>query len=135
MAIWDWFSTPKTVEKGIGIIEKVTDGIVAGIDKAWYTEEEKAEASQKAVETIIEMWKTLATENSEQSKARRVIAMAILKVYFTLLLMGVVVYGFDPDYAAFIFKIVKEISVLVAGVQFIYFGPHQISKIWKKGSE
>ncbi len=135
MAIWDWFSTPKTIDKGVDIVGKVTDGIMAGIDKAWFTPEEKSEASQKATETIINMWKTVATENSEQSKARREIAMAILKVYFSLLLMGVVVYGFNPEYAAFIFGVVKEISIMVSGVMFIYFGPHQIAKVWKKGAK
>jgi len=133
MSFWSWLtSTPKAVDTGLKVVEKAVDGIISGIDKAVYTPEEKAIASQKATETIIEMWKVVANENSEQSIARRTIAMMVLKVYFSLMLLGVAIYGYSAEYATFIFTIVKELSIMVAGIQFIYFGPHQIQKLLNK---
>uniref|UniRef100_A0A6M3LTN8 Holin n=1 Tax=viral metagenome TaxID=1070528 RepID=A0A6M3LTN8_9ZZZZ len=133
MSFWDWFKmTPRAVDTGLRVVEKAADGIIAGIDKAIYTPEEKAIALQKATETIIALWKAAASENSEQSKARRDIAFMVLKIYFSLMLIGVAVYGFNAEYAQFIFGVVKEVSIMVAGIQFIYFGPHQIQKLLNK---
>ncbi len=126
------FSAPKTIDKAVDIGAKVTDGIIAGIDKLWHTEEEKADAQQKGTETLLKFWEVIANENTEQSKARRVLAQMTFKVYFFLLLAGVAVYKFDAEYSRFIFEVAGTLTALVMGVAAIYFGPQQISKVWKK---
>ena len=126
------FVSPKSIDTAVETGAKITDGIIAGLDKIWFTQEEKAESRQKANETLLAFWKVIATENTEQSKARRQLAVMTFKVYFSLLLMSVAVYGFSVEYAKFIFSVAGILTVLVAGVAAIYFGPHQVSKIIKK---
>jgi hypothetical protein len=110
----------------------IADGVMAGLDKVWFTDEEKSEARQKGSDTLLKFWEVIANENTEQSKARRELAKMTFKVYFSLLLMAVAVYGFDVEYAKFIFSVAGVLTVLVTGIGAIYFGPQQISKIWKK---
>lgn len=126
------FTSKKTIDTAVETGAKVTEGIIAGIDKVWFTEEEKSDAQQKASETLLKYWETIATENTEQSKARRELAKMTFKVYFSLLLMAVGVYKFDPEYSAFIFTVAGTLTILVTGIGTIYFGPNQIAKIWKK---
>lgn len=133
MAFWQTlFGAPKTIDKALDIGEKITTGVVSGIDKCFYTDEEKAIALQKGSETILEFWKTVAAENTEQSIARRELAKMVFKSYFAMLFMTIAVYGFSKEMAKFIFDVANSYGVLVLGVGGIYFGPHQISKIWKK---
>lgn len=131
-AIKAMLGTPKTINTAVETGAKITDGIIAGLDKIWYTEEEKAEGRQKGSETLLKFWEVIANENTEQSKARRELARMTFKVYFSLLLMSVAVWGFSKEYAAFIFSVASVLTILVGGIGAIYFGPNQISKIWKK---
>ena len=126
------FSTPKTIDTAVETGAKITSGIISGLDKIWMTTEEKSDAQQKGTETLLKFWEVIANENTEQSKARRELAKMTFKVYFSLLLMAVAVYGFSEKYAAFIFSVAGTLTVLVMGVAAIYFGPNQISKIWTK---
>ena len=126
------FATPKAIDKALDVGEKITSGIISGLDKLIFTEEEKSDVQQKASETLLDFWKTIALENTEQSQARRMLATMTFKVYFFLLLAGVTVYGFDVGYSKFIFDVAGTMTWLVAGVAAIYFGPNQLSKIIKK---
>lgn len=125
-------ATPQTIDKAVDVGVKVTDGIMSGIDKIWHTEEEKADAQQKGTETLLEFWKVIANENTEQSKARRELAKMVFKTWLSLILMAVPVYGFDKEYAKFIFDVAGTLTVIVGGIAAIYFGPQQISKVWRK---
>ncbi len=58
------------------------DGAVSGIDAIFYTDEEKAVAKQKASDTVLKFWDTIARENTEQSQARRILARMTFQVYF-----------------------------------------------------
>lgn len=134
MANWfkTLFSTPDTISTAVRTGEKITDGIIAGLDKIYYTDEEKSDAQQKASETLLEYWKVISIENTEQSKGRRQLATMTFKTYLSLLLISVPVYGFDKEYAAFIFSVAGVLTIIVGAITAIYFGPHQIQKIWKK---
>ena len=125
----DIFSTPKTIEKAVDVGEKITTGLISGIDKCFYTNEEKSEALQKASETLLAFWGKTSEENSEQSTARRELAKMVFKSYFSMLFMTIAVYGFNAEYAKFIFDVANSFATLVLGVGAIYFGPHQLQKI------
>jgi len=137
MAWYDLFTaTTKTAENATKVIDTITTGIVSGIDKIWYTEEEKEdtlnkriEYRQKASETILEFVKAFANENSEQSKARREIAMMVIKSYFAMIFLAIATAGIAPTISTLIFKIISEIFWLVSMVAGTYFIPHQLSKI------
>lgn len=132
MSIFGWFgSGPKAVDTASDVVDKVSTGLVSGIDMMFYTEEEKAIAQRKNNELVYKFWELTAKENTQQSLARRELAKMTFKVYFSLILMGVGVYGFDPEYAKYIFDVVKGMSFLVVPIGAIYFGPHQFNKLKK----
>lgn len=118
-----------TVEVGGQIVNKATDGIISGLDKIAYTPEEKDDNKIIMRDQIVKMWSTFATENTEQSKARRELANMTFKVFFTLLLGAAAVWYFNPTYAKFLFGLAKEIIWLVGMVGATYFVPHQLSKL------
>jgi len=137
MAWYDIFSSSvKTAENATQVIETITTGVSAGIDKLWYTDEEKEdtinrriEYRQKASETMLEFVKAFASENSEQSKARREIAMMVIKSYFAMIFLAIATAGIVPEISTLIFSVIKEIFWLVSMVAGTYFIPHQLSKI------
>ncbi len=125
-------SSTKAIETTMETGEKIVDGLMSGLDKVWYTDEEKSDAKQKASETILKFWQCVANENTEQSKARRELAKMTFKVYFFFLLTALVLYGFDKEYAKFALGLAGAITFLVSAIGIIYFGPHQFQKIVKK---
>ena len=106
--------------------------MISGIDAIAYTDEEKADARQKGTETILKFWEVISKENTEQSKARRILAKMTFQVFFFFLLVAAVVYKFDPGYAKFLLILVGKIMFLVSAIGVIYFGPNHLQKIVKK---
>lgn len=128
------FALPKTADKVADMGKTIVDGAVSGIDAIFYTDEEKAAAKQKASETILKFWDSIAKENTQQSKARRELSKMTFQVFFFFLLAAAVVYKLDAEYARFLLGLAGKLTVLVSAIAVIYFGPHQLSKIakWKK---
>jgi hypothetical protein len=106
--------------------------LIAGIDKIADTDEEKAEAHQKGTETILKFWEVIVRENTEQSKARRMLAKMTFEVFFFFLLSAATVFKFDAELAKFLLQLAGKIMFLVSTIGVIYFGPHQLQKIVKK---
>jgi len=129
---WLKFLSPKTIDTAAEAGKKITDGIVDGIDAIWFTNEEKAAYKQKGTETILKFWELTAKENTQQSIARRELAKMTFKVFFFFLLSAAVVYKFDPVYSKILLGYADMIKFLVSAIAVIYFGPHQIQKIWKR---
>ena len=125
---WSNSATDKTLKIG----EKITDGITRGVDALIFTDEEKNQLRQHGAEILLDFWKSVSSENTQQSMARRELVKMTMQVFFTLLLVGVAVFKFDRVFADFIFSVAKEITWLVTLVAGIYFGPHQLSKIISK---
>lgn len=123
------FLSPKSIDKAVDAGKNITDGMIAGIDKVWYTNEEKAEAKQKASETILKYWEAIAKENTEQSKARRFLASLTFVVFFLFLVVSAGVYKWDIEYSKFLLDLAGKISWLVSAIAVIYFGPHQLQKL------
>ena len=133
MSWFSWFGTgEKAVDTASDVAKTVSNGLYNGLDMVWYTDEEKAQQSHKNNELLYKFWDLISKENTEQSKARRSMAESTLNVYFSLILMGVAVWGFSPSYAAYIFKVVGTLTYLTVPIGAIYFGPHQFAKLKKK---
>ena len=126
------FTSKSSIDKALDTGDKITTGLISGLDKIWYTDEEKSEARQKANDTILKFWKIIGSENSAQSTARRELAKMVFKVYFFLILLAVSVWKIDVNYADFIFTVVSDLSFLVSLIAGSYFIPHQLTKIMKK---
>ena len=136
MGLLNWLTgagaATKAAENVTDIGRTITSGVVSGIDALILTDEEKEQYSADAGKLYLKFWETFGSENSEQSRARRELAKMTFKVYFFLILLGVVVYRIDAEYASFVFDIVKSITWLVGMVAGAYFIPHQVSKVWTK---
>ena len=127
-----------TINTGAKIAEKATEGVINGLDACFYTDEEKAQdkqvtaqMQQKGFETILEFQKQYASENSEQSKARRDLAKMTFVVFYSLIFILITIWRVDAAWCKSAIDIIKIISsnyilLMVAGA---YFVPHQLSKI------
>lgn len=126
------FSTKKTIDIAVETGAKITDGIIAGIDVSILTKEEKIQYTHEGKKLVLEFWKTIAGENTQQSIARRELTKMVFKVYLSLCLMAVAVYPFSIAYATFILLLMKELFWLMSSIAVIYFGPQQLSKLKQK---
>jgi hypothetical protein len=86
-------------------LDKLTDGAVHGLDKIFFTKEEKAEANQKLSEWYL---KYLAA-TQPQNVARRVIAFIVVGLWAILVLLGVLIKWFNDAYATYVFEVLAEI--------------------------
>ncbi|MFK5947952.1 MAG: hypothetical protein QM500_04165 [Methylococcales bacterium] len=115
---------------GSGAADKAVDSISSGIDKMFYTDEEKADASQKGFDTFIK-WQE-ATQ--PQNVARRLIALIITFLFAGLIIAGCAVWPWFPDFSVFIFSMLSEL-VLPSYIVIIafYFGKRIISDFKNSG--
>jgi hypothetical protein len=98
---------------------KVIDGAVKGLDKIFFTQEEKAEANAKLSEWYL---KYLAATES-QNIARRFIAMVVVLLWAFLVLLGTTIRWFNESMSEFIFKILVDVVMtpfsIVIGFYFL----------------
>lgn len=103
--------------------ETVVNGAVSGIDKLFYTKEEKAENAVKMSEWFLRYLEATQPQNL----ARRFIALIIVVLWALLVLAGVAIYKFDADYSSFIFEVLRDIVMnpflIVMG---FYFAAHVV---------
>lgn len=146
MAWWSFLlGTPKSVENITETGNKIATGIVDGLDHLRFEDQERAEFSQRGAEIILQYWKTVGEENSQQSIARRVLATMVLRWFFAALSVAVMcrIGGvFAPalvSVSSFILELTLSgiVGGLVIAIGTIYFGPHQLSKIvdYRKNNE
>ena len=111
--------------------EKVVDGAMAGLDAVFYTDEEKAVASQKILD-----WKLqYATATQGMSISRRVIAFTLCAAWLLLVLITVVIglfFGGDSAEVKFLMSIMTDVvmqpfSIVVA----FYFLAHVVGSARK----
>lgn len=136
MSIFGWFTAgkvtadtaSKVVDTGCSLIEKAADGI----DALFFTDEEKVQASQKVLETVIEMHKATADENSVRSRARRALAIIVIADYMALLNLAAILYcfGVTRDAARGVFDIANMgAGFMVSAVTIFYFGYYGIKNV------
>lgn len=101
MGIFDIFkSSAKAVDVAGDLLEKGA----SGIDKMFYTQEEKAIASQKYFEGWLDFQKMLGSESMPSAVSRRILAWIIAGVFCFLVVCGVAIYKVDPLWSKFIFE-------------------------------
>lgn len=89
--------------------EKIVDGVVAGVDSMFYTDEEKSVANQKILDFKLEYAKTTQGQNI----ARRVIAFAVTFLFVLLCLTIVTAKGFGyDDYSEFAYKFMTDVIAM-----------------------
>ena len=124
-AVTGLFTGPKSNEEAI---TKATNGIVDGIDKLFYTQEEKSEQNQKAMELIFEFQKMYVNENTAQSKARRILAFTLTVYFLGCLSLYLFLSSLGIDTTA-VKEVVSTLSTTFTAIMLTYFVPHQLTKI------
>ncbi|MFK5951326.1 MAG: hypothetical protein QM500_21435 [Methylococcales bacterium] len=110
---------------------KTVDNISSGIDKMFYTDEEKADARKQGFELFIEWQKATQPQNL----ARRLIALIITVLYSVLIIAGITAWYFNPDYAVFIFNMLTELILQPFNIIIIfYYGKGMVSDFTKARS-
>jgi hypothetical protein len=120
------FSTKKVIDAIPDTANKVVDGVTAGLDKMFFTDEEKSDASQHAMDSIYGFIKATMEESSIRSITRRVLAVLTMSGFLFLLIFGAIVYCISAEWAAFVLSCASTLSNLVLAVSVFYFGPYQV---------
>ena len=101
-----------------------TKTVLAGIDKAWFTSEEKSECFLKYL---------AATQ--PQNLARRLIAMIVALLWAFLVLLAVAVYKLDVAFSDFVFLTLKEnVNTPFSVIMGFYFVTH-LARAWQDGKK
>jgi hypothetical protein len=100
-------------------LDKLTTGAVNGLDKIFFTAEEKSEANQKLSEWYLKYLEATQPQNL----ARRLIALIVVSLWAFLILFGVLLYKMDMAWSAFVFStlnnIVNNPFMIIVGFYFL----------------
>lgn len=109
--------------------ETIVDGAVAGMDKMFFTKEEKAEANLKVSEWFLRYLEATQPQNL----SRRFIAVVVVLLWALLVLIGVAAYPFDLAFSQFIFDVLKDVVMnpflIIMG---FYFAAHVVRSAMSK---
>jgi hypothetical protein len=113
------------------IAEKGADGIYNGIDKLFYTDEEKAEARAKAGSLYLDFIKVAYDENSTRSVTRRWLAFIIVGPMMGCFIGGAIANFFSPEAGKYLLSMFSELVPWGGGILMFYFGSHLATSIRK----
>jgi hypothetical protein len=119
----------KTSDKALNTASDLVKSGAKGIDKLFFTSEEKSQASLDMIKLWIETQKVLRDENSAKSITRRILAVLIIAANAVLAFGAAIVYHFSQDHALFILELIKEYSWITASVVIFYFGYYAVKQI------
>lgn len=131
MSIWSVLGSSK-------VVDTVADTVKGGLeltDKAFFTDQEKAEANAKMLDTWIKIQEATASENSIRSITRRVLAWMIMGFFVFCGFASCCLYRVDPGWSAYIMTYVVETDLhwLTLAVGCFYFGTYGIGNMMGKG--
>jgi len=122
--------TPKVVETAAGVVKSGVDMI----DKAFYTDQEKAENQTKMVDVWLKLQMLWANDNSVSASARRLIAFLVYAAFLFLVIFACIVWKFDKEWAVFILKTIIDIQLgwIVVTITAAFFGLYGVGKYISK---
>jgi len=103
---------------GSNASNKTIDTIASGVDKIFYTDEEKADGRQEAFKLWIEYQKATQPQNV----SRRIIAIGVTSVWVISVLTVLISLGISSEYAKEVYNLLLTvITPVFAGVTGFYF--------------
>ena len=141
MGFWETITGANAINQTMDIAEKTTDGVISGIDKIFYSPEEKAETLTKRLEiadkiatTHIKLMQITADETTTRSINRRIVASYIMIINFIFAISICLSWKFDPEWANFMLKVCKMLWIGEAftAVVIFYFGNYLAGKFLNK---
>ena len=111
--------------------ETIVNGAVAGLDKMFFTKEEKSEANQKLSEWYLKYLEATQPQNL----ARRLIPIIVVALWAALILLAVGVYPWVPTWSIRVFYTLEDIVntpfMIIIG---FYFAAH-LARSWQGSKE
>lgn len=126
---------------------KVLDAGIAGVDKLFYTDEEKAEARARMGDAWLKLQEMMGEETTARAMTRRILAVGIVGAFIGLILASGGIYGlgyFHPffiEWANHLYDLATtNFDMLTLMVATFYYGPYMVGQainVWKgkKGKE
>jgi len=109
---------------------KIIDGATKGLDKIFFTKEERADANIKLSEWYLKYLS--ATEG--QNLARRFIAIIVVAIWGTLVVFGVAVRWISYEMSDFVFRVLTDIVMTPFSIVIgFYFLTHAV-RTYQKGN-
>lgn len=136
MGLIAWLSGKNTADKTLDLANKAADGLTNGLDKIWYTEEEKAETALKRLDVGVKfadlhlkLVEATANESTTRSITRRIVAIFIMIMTCVMMLSIAVSYYFSVDYAKFLLLLSDKfwMGASFFSVVVFFFGNHFVS--------
>jgi hypothetical protein len=124
-----WFTVGS---KGVDMADKVLDGAVSGLDKLFFTDEEKAEFKQNAGKMYLEHQKIILSENTARSITRRILAVMIIGVFLAGLVFAVAIWKYNSAWAAFTLKVAGNLSTGFGAIIVFYYGYYAVGNLMDK---
>ena len=119
----------KKIFTGPGDVAEAVETVGGIVDKAWFTNQERAEVDGELRAWYLEYLKTTQPQNL----ARRYIAFAVVALWAFLVLLSIAAYPFSETYSAFVFKTLAEVVTLpFGGIMAFYFGTHLLRSYRKQ---
>tara|TARA_R110002153_G_scaffold144219_1_gene295375 strand:- start:155 stop:538 length:384 start_codon:yes stop_codon:yes gene_type:complete len=112
-------------------VDKVVDAGISGLDKLFFTEEEKADYNNKLQKLHLEFVKIAANESTAQSISRRMICLPVVYVWLLLTVGSVVAELFSLPTEA-IKHAVEVMSLPALTAIGFYCGRHIANNFGKK---
>ena len=108
------------------IVEKTADGIYNGIDKIFFTDEEKADASKLG----FQLWIKAQEATQGQNIARRFIALLVTVFFLLNCLIYVIALYLDNSHAGQHFDFISKVLVwpFTAIITFYFFKRYSVSE-------
>ena len=129
------FGSDSALESGSRIAEKATTGIISGIDKAFYTDEEKADINLKMVDMSSKVLLGLQDQFTPRAISRRIIAF-LFSISFCAAFITAIIFACldDTSIVDNIVHVVKvfDMGVIMGTIIIFYFGNYLMDKFLKK---
>jgi len=124
----------KNTAKIVDSATKIVNGAVSGIDKAFFTDEERADYAKGIMEQAVEFVKLTLNENTARSITRRIIAVLFVAEYLIIRLTaaGLIIAGNEKGEK--LRAMAAEENQIIMAVVIFYFGYYGTMKImeWRK---
>lgn len=145
------FGSGKALEQGLKTVDTATNGVIAGLDAIWHTDEEKAEGQMKVLGMRMGMVKALQDQFAPRAITRRILAIIIIGSTFIHFQIAIFMGIMANLYPKIVMVDGKEVNAWTGALQFtltiiaqeikiamivvfFYFGYYGVKAIMKEKS-
>lgn len=129
--MWPFSALSKAV-KAIDVADKFVDGAMSGIDKLFYTDEEKADSRKEAAKMYLAHQKLILGENTARSITRRYLAVMIIGVFLSGLIFAVGIWKYSQEWAKFTLEVTGNLATGFGMILVCYFGYYAAGNLMDK---